>query len=96
MSYDLFFTSKSPVSAKELARYFKGRPNYEVSKVQIPNISVKELMVKKPKCIYGRRSISEAAAMMKRKDYGQLPVIDSEDKLVAMIYELDAVASLLR
>lgn len=68
---------------------------YEVSMVKIPNITVKDLMVKKPKCIYSRRPISEAAAMMRRKDYGQLPILDSEDRLIAMIYELDAVAALI-
>ena len=69
---------------------------YEVNHLTLPNIPVKEVMVKDPLTIFGKTSVSEAARIMKKHDFGQIPIRDSKDKLVAMIYELDMLAALLR
>lgn len=69
---------------------------YDVKKLTLPNIPVKEVMVRDPLTIFGKTSVSEAARIMKKHDFGQLPIRDSKDKLVAMIYELDMLAALLR
>jgi len=67
---------------------------YEVSKIELPHTPVEKVMVKNPMTIYEKTPITEAAKTMRRNDYGQLPIVDSNDRLVAMIYELDAVAAL--
>ncbi|MCK4718509.1 MAG: CBS domain-containing protein [Thermoplasmata archaeon] len=68
---------------------------YEVSRVTLPNKLVKDIMVSDPKSIFKKTSIAEAARLMLRNDYGQLPIRNHEDRLEAMIYELDLLVSLL-
>jgi CBS domain-containing protein len=68
---------------------------YEESKIDLPKINVEEVMVKKPVTVFERTGAAEAAKMMMMEDFGQLPVIDMNDKLVAMVYELDVVATLI-
>jgi CBS domain-containing protein len=67
---------------------------YEVKHINLPKTPVKEVMVPNPVTIFGKTGVSEAARIMKKHDFGQLPVRDSRDKLVAMIYELDMLAAL--
>jgi CBS domain-containing protein len=69
---------------------------YEVKHLTLPNIPVSDVMVKNPLTIFGKTSVSETARIMKKHDFGQLPIRDSKDKLVAMIYELDMLAAVLR
>ena len=68
---------------------------YETSKIDVPNISVEEIMVKDPATIFKNTPVSEAARLMWEKDYGQLPIKDERDRLMAMIYELDLLATLV-
>ncbi len=68
---------------------------YEISKIDVPNIPVEEIMIKEPKTIFRRSSVSEAAEIMYENDYGQLPIRDENNRLIAMVYELDLLASLL-
>ncbi len=67
---------------------------YEVSKIEIPGLPVKEIMVPCPITVFKKTSISEAARIMRRNDFGQLPVRDSKDRLLAMIYDVDIVSIL--
>jgi CBS domain-containing protein len=69
---------------------------YEVKHLSLPDIPVKNVMVPDPLTIFGKTSVSETARIMKKHDFGQLPIRNSKDKLVAMIYELDMLAALLR
>ncbi|HEY4704307.1 MAG TPA: CBS domain-containing protein [Thermoplasmata archaeon] len=67
---------------------------WEERKVDLPRFPVRDVMVKKPATVFRRSGASEAAAMMARHDFGQLPVVDTHDRLFAMLYELDVVAVL--
>ena len=69
---------------------------YEESKIDLPKIDVEEVMVKKPVTVFEKTGAAEAARMMMMEDFGQLPVIDMNDRLVAMLYELDVVATLVQ
>ncbi|MCJ2563862.1 MAG: CBS domain-containing protein [Candidatus Thermoplasmatota archaeon] len=69
---------------------------YEESKIDLPKIDVVEVMVKKPVTVFEKTGAAEAARMMMMEDFGQLPVIDMNDRLVAMLYELDVVATLVQ
>ncbi len=52
-------------------------------------------MVKDPVTVFEKTDAAEAARIMMMNDFGQLPVIDMNDKLVAMVYELDVIATLI-
>ncbi len=67
---------------------------YEVSKIQIPELQVKEIMIPDPVTVFKKTTVSEAARIMKRKDFGQLPVRDSNDNLLGMIYDIDIISIL--
>lgn len=69
---------------------------YQESKIDLPSINVEEVMIKDPITVFEKTDAAEAARTMMMNDFGQLPVIDMNDKLVAMIYELDVIATLVR
>jgi len=69
---------------------------YEVSKITLPKIPVKEIMVKKPITVFRKTPISEAARLMRRNDFGQLPIRDTDDRLYAMVDELDVIACMIK
>ncbi len=68
---------------------------YETSKIDVPNIPVEEIMIKDPVTTFKNTPVSEAASIMLENDYGQLPIKDENNKLMAMVYELDLLESLL-
>jgi CBS domain-containing protein len=67
---------------------------YEVSKIELPGVPVRSIMVKNPTTVFRKTSVSEAARIMRKNDFGQLPVRDSKDHLLAMIYDLDVISVL--
>jgi len=69
---------------------------YEVSKVDLPKLTVKEIMVKNPMTVFRKTLVGDAARTMRKHDFGQLPVRDSKDNLVAMIYDIDVVSTLTK
>ncbi|HEX9908818.1 MAG TPA: CBS domain-containing protein [Thermoplasmata archaeon] len=69
---------------------------YEVSRVDLPKLSVKEIMVKSPTTVFRKTLVADAARIMRKNDFGQLPVRDSKDNLVAMIYDIDVVSTLAK
>ncbi|MBC7107683.1 MAG: CBS domain-containing protein [Methanomassiliicoccales archaeon] len=68
---------------------------YEVSKIELPGLPVREIMVREPVTVFKKTSVSEAARVMRKNDFGQLPVRDSKDNLLAMIYDFDVISVLL-
>ncbi len=69
---------------------------YEESKVQMPNITVEDAMVSNPVSIFNKTEVHEAAELMRRNDFGQLPIVDEMDKLETMVYELDMIAAAIK
>lgn len=67
---------------------------YAVEKVKLPPVPVKEIMVKDLITVYEKTTVSKAAALMKKHDIGQLPVTNSEDKLIGMIYNIDLLPTI--
>jgi CBS domain-containing protein len=67
---------------------------YEVSKIDLPGLPVRDIMVRNPMTVFKKTSISEAARIMRKNDFGQLPVRDSKDNLQAMIYDHDVISIL--
>jgi CBS domain-containing protein len=69
---------------------------YEVSRVDLPRLKVKEIMVKNPMTVFRKTLVGDAARTMRKQDFGQLPVRDSRDNLVAMIYDIDVISTLTK
>ena len=69
---------------------------YEVSSVDLPKLAVKEIMIRNPMTVFRKTLVGDAARIMRKNDFGQLPVRDSKDNLVAMIYDVDVVSTLAK
>jgi len=69
---------------------------YEVSRVDLPRLAVKDIMVKDPMTVFRKTLVGDAARTMRKHDFGQLPVRDSKDNLVAMIYDIDVISTLTK
>jgi CBS domain-containing protein len=69
---------------------------YEVSRVDLPKLAVKDIMVKNPMTVFRKTLVGDAARIMRKNDFGQLPVRDSKDNLVAMIYDIDVISTLAK
>ncbi|HNU35173.1 MAG TPA: CBS domain-containing protein [Methanomassiliicoccales archaeon] len=69
---------------------------YEVSKIELPGLPIKDIMVRDPTTVFKKTAISEAARIMRKNDFGQLPVRDNKDRLLAMIYDHDIISVLIK
>jgi len=69
---------------------------YEVSKIELPGLPIKDIMVRDPITVFKKTAISEAARIMRKNDFGQLPVRDNKDRLLAMIYDHDIISVLVK
>jgi CBS domain-containing protein len=67
---------------------------YEISNIELPKLPVSKVMAKNPVTAFAKTTVSDVARMMRKNDYGQIPIRDSKDHLVAMVYELDVLAAL--
>ncbi|OPY31127.1 MAG: Inosine-5'-monophosphate dehydrogenase [Methanomassiliicoccales archaeon PtaU1.Bin124] len=67
---------------------------HHASKVDLPGMPVKDIMVRNPITVFKKTAISEAARIMRKNDFGQLPVRDAKDNLLAMIYDHDVISIL--
>ncbi len=69
---------------------------FEVSKIEMPAVPVRDIMIRDPTTVFGKSAVSDAARTMRRNDFGQLPVRDSRDNLIAMLYDLDVISVLAK
>jgi len=69
---------------------------YAVKKVDLPKLFAKDIMVSNPTTVFRKTSVSEAAHIMRKNDFGQLPVRDNNDNLLGLIYDLDVISALVR
>ncbi len=68
---------------------------YMVEKVNLPKIPVEEVMIRDPTTVFSKSPVWEAAKIMRKHNFSQLPVRDLHDKLRAMIFDIDLVAALV-
>ncbi len=68
---------------------------YEERKVELPKVAVRDVMVKKVTTVSSKTSVSEAARIMHKNDFGQLPVKDPHDRLLGLLTEMDVIRVLL-
>jgi CBS domain-containing protein len=67
---------------------------YMESKISLPEVFVGDVMVRDPTTVFAKTGVSEASRLMRKNDFGQLPVRDTDDRLFAMIYDLDVLTVL--
>ncbi|OPX68069.1 MAG: Inosine-5'-monophosphate dehydrogenase [Methanoregulaceae archaeon PtaB.Bin108] len=68
--------------------------SYGISKIQLPNRPVKTAMVKSVISVPMNAEVSECALKMKRARVDQLPVVNGDKRLVAMLFDRDLVRAL--
>lgn len=68
---------------------------YETSNVALPPKPVKEVMVEDPATLFRKTSVSEAARIMYKYDYGQMPLRNTGGYLIGMISDIDLLGVLL-
>ena len=68
---------------------------YGVSRVELPSVPVKDIMMAEYESIYHKTGISECARQMRRFDVELLPVITADEKLEGIIKDSDLVKVLL-
>jgi CBS domain-containing protein len=65
--------------------------SFGISKVQLPNRPVKTAMVKNVVAVPHNAEVSECALKMRRSRVDQLPVVNGDKKLVAMLYDRELI-----
>ncbi|HJJ47203.1 MAG TPA: CBS domain-containing protein [Methanocorpusculum sp.] len=70
--------------------------SYGVSKVELPNVPVKDGMIKKVIAVPKNAEVSECALRMKRGRIDQMPVVDNDGKLCGMLFDRTLIQSLIK
>ncbi len=65
------------------------RLHYSTSEVTLPDVPVKEIMISNVKKAFENTTVSEVAETMIKHDISHIPVVDSNDKLIGMVTDLD-------
>jgi CBS domain-containing protein len=70
--------------------------SFGISRVQLPNRPVKLAMVKNVVAVPKNSEVSECALKMRRSRVDQLPVVNGDKRLVAMLYDRDLIRVLCK
>jgi CBS domain-containing protein len=68
--------------------------SFGISKVQLPNRPVKLAMVKNVVAVPANAEVSECALKMRRARVDQLPVVNGDKRLVAMLFDRELIRAL--
>jgi len=69
---------------------------YGVSKISLPDISVKKVMIKDVVTAFHKTSVSDCAKKMRRSRIEQVPVITADNKLDGLLLDRDLLQVLVR
>lgn len=70
--------------------------SYSISKVQLPDRPVKTVMIKNVVAVPQNAEVSECALKMRRARVDQLPVVNGDKRLVAMLYDRELIRVLCK
>lgn len=70
--------------------------SFGISKVQLPNRPVKQAMIKNVISVPKNAEVSECALKMRRSRVDQMPVVNGDKRLVAMLYDRELIRALCR
>ena len=65
---------------------------YSTTKVTLPSIPVKEVMIQDVKKVSKNTPVSEVANLMIKNDISHIPIINADDRLVGMVSDIDLMA----
>jgi CBS domain-containing protein len=65
---------------------------YSTTKVDLPNVAVKEVMIKNVIKAFKNTPISEVAQKMVKNNISHMPVVDENERLVGIITDIDLMA----
>jgi len=68
--------------------------SFGISRVHLPDRPVKQAMVKSVVAVPQNAEVSECALKMRRSRVDQLPVVNGDKKLVAMLYDRDLIRAI--
>ncbi|HJH29781.1 MAG TPA: CBS domain-containing protein [Methanosarcinaceae archaeon] len=68
---------------------------YSVSRIKVPNIIVKDIMVKSPITAASISGVSDCARKMKRSKFDQMPVVNANQKLLGILRDRDLLKALI-
>lgn len=69
---------------------------YTTRDLEIPNVEIGKIMVKTPISIFEGASAYDAAKIMKKHKFTQLPVRNVDDELSGMVFDFDVISSLIK
>ncbi|MBN1389634.1 MAG: CBS domain-containing protein [Candidatus Thermoplasmatota archaeon] len=67
---------------------------YQEAKIKLPREPIEKFMARNVSTVYRLAPVWEAAKLMRLNDFDQIPVVDKEDSLCAMINDMDLMKSL--
>ena len=68
------------------------RLHYSTTEVSLPPVPVKEIMITDMKKAYKTTPVHEIAEIMLKNKFSHVPVVDSEDRLLGMVTDIDLMA----
>jgi len=68
---------------------------YSTSKVDLPTVAVKEVMVKNVVKAFKNTSVSEVAQKMVKNNISHIPVVDESERLIGMVTDIDLMACMV-
>ena len=71
------------------------RLHYSTSEVSLPPVPVKEVMVTDVIKAFRNTTVTEIADKMLKNNISHVPVVDSEDRLIGMVTDIDLMACIL-
>jgi CBS domain-containing protein len=68
------------------------RLHYSTSEVSLPPVPVKEVMITDVVKVYKHASVNDVADRMLKNNISHIPVVDSNERLIGMITDIDLLA----
>jgi len=68
---------------------------YSTSKVDLPTVAVKEVMIKNVVKAFKNTSISEIAQKMVKNNISHVPIVDESERLIGMVSDIDLMACII-
>lgn len=69
---------------------------YSVSRIKVPNVIAKDVMIKNPITAASISGVSDCARKMKRNKIDQMPVVNANHKLMGILRDSDLLKTLLK
>ena len=71
------------------------RLHYSTSEVTLPTVPVKEVMIKDVVKAFRNTSVIETSKRMVKNNISHIPIVNSDDKLIGMVTDIDLLACIL-